>query len=343
MVTPVPLVALLSLHLALSLASFTERDMRGMYIFQFGAGTCPTRLTISANSLTVRAEDISVNDSRCSAGSLRAARNPSSSTAGLVRYLRGTREAGDIVAVFVEADLECPARTLGADSRMVFAATEADLTVSWARVFENNGTFLATNSPTADAFVFRKGRQHMVIDNVCMYNRIDIPNPPGRRCFPARATARTRGGAAVRMDALRAGEEVLAGGGRYSRVVGFTHRSGDEWTQMVRIGTEAGAVTASPGHYVYAEGGLRRAGDVRRGMTVRAADGQPRVVRWVQHGVRERGLYNPQTESGDIVVDGVLCSCYTEAVRPVLAHALLAPVRLAGNWGVDLLSVVSAS
>jgi Spondin_N/Hint module len=40
-----------------------------------------------------------------------------------------------------------------------------------------------------------------------------------------------------------------------------------------------------------------------------------------------RGLYNPHTLSGDAVVSGVRVSCYTRAVPPPLAHALLAPLR----------------
>lgn len=45
--------------------------------------------------------------------------------------------------------------------------------------------------------------------------------------------------------------------------------------------------------------------------------------------VRDVGLYNPHTASGVVVVDGVIVSCYTAAVRAAAAHALLAPVRAA--------------
>jgi hypothetical protein len=40
------------------------------------------------------------------------------------------------------------------------------------------------------------------------------------------------------------------------------------------------------------------------------------------------GLYNPHTMHGDIVVDGVHTSTYTDSVAPALAHALLWPVRM---------------
>lgn len=45
-----------------------------------------------------------------------------------------------------------------------------------------------------------------------------------------------------------------------------------------------------------------------------------------------RGLYNPQTTDGSIVVDGVVVSTYTEAVAPRTAHALLAPLRAMFKW-----------
>lgn len=43
---------------------------------------------------------------------------------------------------------------------------------------------------------------------------------------------------------------------------------------------------------------------------------------------RRRGLYNPHTISGTIVVDGIVASCYTTFMNPLLAHSLLAPLRL---------------
>lgn len=55
--------------------------------------------------------------------------------------------------------------------------------------------------------------------------------------------------------------------------------------------------------------------------------------------VRAGGLYNPHTLHGDVVVDGVLASTFTTAVRPAAARVLLAPFaawfRAAGaGWGL---------
>lgn len=50
------------------------------------------------------------------------------------------------------------------------------------------------------------------------------------------------------------------------------------------------------------------------------------------HSVHTHGLYAPHTHAGTVAVDGVVASCYTVAVQPAAAHALLAPVRWAWAW-----------
>lgn len=70
-------------------------------------------------------------------------------------------------------------------------------------------------------------------------------------------------------------------------------------------------------------------GDVRKGDRLVQGGGdtaKERVVAEVRR-VAGRGLYNPQTLHGDIVVDGMLVSTYTKTVPPQGAHALLTPLR----------------
>lgn len=60
--------------------------------------------------------------------------------------------------------------------------------------------------------------------------------------------------------------------------------------------------------------------------------------------VEKEGLYNPQTVHGDIVVDGIVASVYTEAVQPRVAHAMLAPMRAVRDefgWSVGHLREMS--
>jgi len=111
----------------------------------------------------------------------------------------------------------------------------------------------------------------------------------------------------------------------------------------VRAVTATGAaLTASPGHLVYASGWRVPAtalavGDVRpltmapaagRNATAAAAAGFVVAV----ERVTARGLVHPHTLAGDIVVDGVRASGLTTAVPLAVSAALLAPASAA--WAV---------
>eukprot|EP00173_Palmaria_palmata_P003570 Plantae.Rhodophyta-Palmaria_palmata.ctg3754.p1 GENE.Plantae.Rhodophyta-Palmaria_palmata.ctg3754~~Plantae.Rhodophyta-Palmaria_palmata.ctg3754.p1 ORF type:complete len:157 (+),score=28.33 Plantae.Rhodophyta-Palmaria_palmata.ctg3754:952-1422(+) len=129
------------------------------------------------------------------------------------------------------------------------------------------------------------------------------------------------------MDEIQIGDEIKVGPGAFSRVFMFTHKSADTKSTFVRIATDSGArVELTPGHYIYANNNLVAAATVKDGDRLRLSDGRDAIVLSVST-VQLAGLYNPQTVSGDIAVDGVVSSTYTTAVKPVFAHALLAPMR----------------
>lgn len=65
---------------------------------------------------------------------------------------------------------------------------------------------------------------------------------------------------------------------------------------------------------------------VQVGDLLQTANGMFRVLRLTN--VRMQGLFNPQTEHGDILVDGVRVSTYTDAIPPTTAHSMITPVRL---------------
>lgn len=77
---------------------------------------------------------------------------------------------------------------------------------------------------------------------------------------------------------------------------------------------------------MYANGRAMEARVVQPGFVMTGDDGSLLTVAGVKSGTG-RGLYNPQTLHGDIVVDGVVVSTYTESVEMGMAHALLAPIR----------------
>lgn len=148
-------------------------------------------------------------------------------------------------------------------------------------------------------------------------------------CFPAGATVVLASGIVARMDALRVGDRVLSAPGVYSEVLMFTHAlsKGEYAGHFVQLTTASGAaLRLTAGHLLEAAGKLVRADAVAVGDALRLADGSlSAVVEKID--VADQGLYNPQTAHGNVVVDGIVASTYTDALTPPAAHALLAPVR----------------
>jgi desert hedgehog len=129
------------------------------------------------------------------------------------------------------------------------------------------------------------------------------------------------------MASLAIGDRVHVGRGQVSEVFLFTHRVADGFNEFIELVSASGAVLrVTSGHYVYVNGNLAAAKTIVAGDEVELADGSSDVVVRVSK-VLKRGLYNPQTVDGSIVVDGILASTFTTAVEPAFAHAILSPLR----------------
>jgi Hint module len=154
-------------------------------------------------------------------------------------------------------------------------------------------------------------------------------------CFPAAAKVELESGAFKRMDELAIGDRVRVGPTSFSTVFMFTHKlGGAQLREFVNIDTASGhSIKATTGHYIVVNGGLKAAGQVKAGDVLTLASGESSAVTETSR-VLLSGLYNPQTEDGMIVVDGVVSSAYTTAVHPTLAHAVLAPLRILHRMGV---------
>lgn len=152
-------------------------------------------------------------------------------------------------------------------------------------------------------------------------------------CFPAYAEAELSDGSLVRMDELRIGDNVRVSTDAFSPIVLFTHRDALARTRQVHIKLADGkSITLSAGHYLPINGKLSAARDVTIGDKL-AVDND--VVDVVHVNMQmANGLYNPHTAAGTIVVDGITCSTYTEAVPANTAHAILSPIRAAFLLGV---------
>lgn len=162
-------------------------------------------------------------------------------------------------------------------------------------------------------------------------------------------------GTAVRVAGAGGGGGATdAAGGPTSDVYGWSHRLPGGTHTYVRLthapaGAAAAAAAAggppaptrdlllSPGHLVYVNGGALVAaravavGD--RLATPAVPGGESTVVATGRVGAT--GKMNPHTLSGELLVDGVRVSTYTDALHPAMAHALLAPVRAAYRAGVS--------
>lgn len=144
----------------------------------------------------------------------------------------------------------------------------------------------------------------------------------------------------VTMDRVSVGDRVKVGVDTYSEVFMFTHKLSDVKNEFVTLTTRSGHELAlTSRHYIYANGFLVAAASVKVGDTLTLENGSTSQVVKVGATV-QRGLYNPQTLQGDIVVGGIVASTYTQSVHPTLAHALLSPVRMLHSSGASVLSTL---
>ncbi len=167
---------------------------------------------------------------------------------------------------------------------------------------------------------------------------ITVPDEPkrGKACFPSHALVTLRNGRRMEMRHLRIGDEVEVAPAQFSPVILFSHATDAIESEMVTITTLSGAIAASTTHLLREPGGYKAAGLVRPGDALWVLRNGTLVLETVRSVLRNsmRGLYNPHTKSGTILVsvgDGasVLASPFTTAVSPAVAHAALTPLRWA--------------
>jgi len=148
-------------------------------------------------------------------------------------------------------------------------------------------------------------------------------------CFPADATVELSNGQTKRMDEVQIGDRVQVGTEQFSQVYFFGHKLADGMFDFVELSLENGRKLAlTEGHYVIANHQWKRGGDVHVGDFLSdVVDNQQVKVESIRM-VQKRGLYNPHTMHGDIVVNGVQASTYADTIHPRLAHMVLLPERV---------------
>lgn len=158
-------------------------------------------------------------------------------------------------------------------------------------------------------------------------------SPEDGVCFPGDAQVEMADGTVKQMRDVSVGDVVKVDGG-VSKVFAFTHKDADVLYDFVGISAADRVLEATASHFVYVKDGVKPAGRVVEG-DVMFVDGREVVVDGVSR-VTKSGLFNPQTESGDILVNGFKATTYTTTIDLRTAHAALAPFRAVSNvFGVD--------
>lgn len=141
-------------------------------------------------------------------------------------------------------------------------------------------------------------------------------------------------------------DRVAVGNGKYSEIFSFTRGIAQFISQFVHIELESGNfLQLSSSHYLYVndENNLVPASKVKLGDVLFLADGTANNVVQISI-VLKSGLYNPQTLHGDILVNDISSSTYTELYTSPAAHTLLALLRLLYNaFGFSTTAFASAA
>lgn len=157
-----------------------------------------------------------------------------------------------------------------------------------------------------------------------------------RACFSADGVVELKDGMRKRMDEVEIGDLIHVGGGEYSEVILWTHQSKDVLGRFVVVHADSGVFTMTETHFVYSGRGVLAAKELKVGDVVKRGNGSWVDVEKVAREVR-KGLYNPQTVQGDIVVDGFVATTYTTATGNwQCGHGLLTPLRWLYRLGLSV-------
>lgn len=163
-------------------------------------------------------------------------------------------------------------------------------------------------------------------------------------CFAGDCTVELRDGRVVRMDELAVGDEVRVGMDAFSAVFMFTHKMKGRISSFVELGTKCGKrIRLTSGHLLYVNNRIVPAREVRKDdMLLTASGTNSKVVKI--NKVWRRGVYNPQTIQGDIVVNEIVASTYTTTIVAGAAHGILTPLRALWNGvGVNVIGCLLES
>lgn len=325
MMTCAPVLVLIATVLLYPvLADFEISQVPGLYFLQRGPPSCEEDIVLQMKGKTVRGAQIRGKNFECKGGVIGIERGTLKNGNSLTKYFaRGLGSFGVFLIGKVREDVFCGQRGGGSfqfEKGLVFNFIDPriDIPLSFDKSVVRSKAPLAKQK----SITLYDEVEYMFIGDSCLYRQSWF------LCFPASSTVELEDGRFKRMDQVNVGDLVKTGKETYSDVFMWTHKqpTSQLWA-FLRIATSTGHnITLTHAHHIRANGVLVPASKVLVGDTVEVGDGRVAAVVDVGH-VQERGFYNPQTLHGDIVVDGIVASTYTKAVRPRKAHAMLAPLR----------------
>ena len=147
-------------------------------------------------------------------------------------------------------------------------------------------------------------------------------------CFPCNARVQLENSKIIQMKDLQIGDRVLTKKDTYSTIYLFTHRNLNSKNIFITLTTASGQyITLTPGHYLYVNKKVMEASEVKIGDCLETIEYNSDKVISISKE-EEEGLFNPHTLSGDIMVNNIRTTTYTDALDPTLAHIMLAPARV---------------
>lgn len=341
-------VVLVLLQLVAVLASFSSSDFQGPFIRRYGITLCADNLSFETSNTSISASQVYLNDEPCTNGTLglRLATYETEVSGQLGASLSAERGVGDVYVIDVVDELKCSDRAFIDQTWFTFVKPDNNVTINWVRVFGTNDTSLQAATGGSGDFTFQSGVSYVVINSVCLYSSLsesEYDDLRGEACFPADTSVSLHDGGKKRIQKLSIGDHVAypSNPSHSCTVIGWTHWRPFVLSSFLRFTVTSGHIlTVSPRHFVHTSDGMRPARTIRVGDYLQVVSND--IVRSMSvlsiKNVRRNGLFNVQTSCGDIIADDFLCSSYTEAVPPIIAHALLLPARIATYGRFDLLA-----
>lgn len=241
---------------------------------------------------------------------------------------------GSYLAAKTSELMKCGVSFIGEGTPLLFFRLNDSLTIQATDMFDEDDAKKPAAEDSEEEPIqeikFRSGYKYLAIGEKCLY-RTD-KRSSSSTCFPASSTVAMADGSHKHIGDLAIGDAVLSSspsGHNNNKVVAWAHNSPAVTADFLSLSTHNNlTLTLSPGHYLpVADLGLVPAQRVATGMALYDEQGRPSLIVTHVKAITARGLFNPLTTDGSLVVDGVAVSTFTTAFEPVAAHAALTPLR----------------